>query len=801
MCAQSPPLASRAGILYPLTVSHDYLGRGPARILLLWVCATVRLLPFPAEAQAPAAITVVATPALRPTAVLLSHVGFTVAVDTAAGGLVLRDLSVPPVTFAGTLRIEGLTPGARAPERAGFADSVRFSPDGGVTLLIADAGSRGTILVEPIGSRAASGGRLAISAANWPLARVMVATLDPADLHETLFRSVGYGVRDRIRVDDRRGLAFLSDSTARGTVVAIGLGRGTRGRIQTDVTSIVVERRFGVETGRERRQVGKLLIILEPARDEEGRARAELVFGVGAGEEEAAAQAAAAAAEQPVVRAPASLGISVPSAELSLALSHVLGSARAMLDFDRLGGVRAIPAGASDPVARGREGFYGALVAAQLGEADAVCGQYVLMKRAAPARGLPRTAVAMRLGAQGRYLWAEEPRGELGGDGLPYHLLTGYACHLATRDSVWLASELEALRALGRMLVESDRDGDGLIEARSDGTWAGLSPLASDTSYASEDPYVNAVAAAALDRLAELEEAAGGPGAGRATPWPAAARRIREALPLLWRLENEWFAFHALPDNSRSWDRPHLMAVDALAWGQVANQDQLSAAVAQLSRPRWWNAGTASFLPVPAGTDWPAADPGAVLSTIPALDFRALSALLQHGGAEGRRTAFQRLHQKAVRLVQVSYGRPGPREGANGLSMATAGALLDLVLGGLFGVEERLDVIQIAPRLGGIADDQEWRLSGWRVLGDTLALSYRPADRAATIRLTAARRRRLGLRFPWLTESSCVSVRRGAGAPEQLTLVALADGAFYVDVRAGFDPAELRVTGAPCGPA
>jgi hypothetical protein len=107
--------------------------------------------------------------------------------------------------------------------------------------------------------------------------------------------------------------------------------------------------------------------------------------------------------------------------------------------------------------------------------------------------------------------------------------------------------------------------------------------------------------------------------------------------------------------------------------------------------------------------------------------------------------------------------------------------------------------VEIAPHVDGIADATTWRLDGWRITGDSLSVAYRPADRAATIGLGALHRTRLVLRFPWFGSGSCVELRRGGAPVERLAPVLLSDGSYYVDVRGGFDPAELRVAADACG--
>ena len=85
---------------------------------MLCLCAPVPLCP-PLFAQAPN-IAVVATRAFRPTAVLLPHFQFFVAVDSAGGGVVLKDVTINPVTFTGWVRVEGFQPGEREPVAVKF---------------------------------------------------------------------------------------------------------------------------------------------------------------------------------------------------------------------------------------------------------------------------------------------------------------------------------------------------------------------------------------------------------------------------------------------------------------------------------------------------------------------------------------------------------------------------------------------------------------------------------------------------------------------------------------------------------
>jgi hypothetical protein len=763
------------------------------------VCA-----PLAAQTR-PADITVVATPALRPTAVLLPHFQFWVATDTAGGGAVLRDLTIAPVTFTATVRIEGARPAARSPERRPFADSVRFGGDGQVALLVADSAIGAPIVVRPVGAPGAYGGRLLLSAPRWPYGRLLLVTVEAADLYEHRWRSVGFGVRDRIRVDDRRGIAFLTDSTIRNTVVAIGPGPGTRGGIRSNVGSMVIERRFGEEIGRERRAVGELLFALEPARDSLGAARWELDFGLGTSEEDAARTLAAVAASPLPAAGSPGPRVTTPSPAVDLLLGHILAAARPMLDHDRIAGLRSTPAGAYTFLAAfDRDGWYGATTAVQLGDADAVCSEYALFKRYADPSGAQRHEIWNRLGPGGRYVWTDDWGGRWMGDKDPYQILKGYACYRATRDSAWLAAELPGLRRIARYVLATDGDGDGLVEGMSYATYSEMSPLSpGDEPYATEDPYVNALTAYALDRLAELEDAASrtaGQDQDSATAWRAAAVRIRAALPALWRPALHWFAYHAVPDGSRSWDHYHLQPVDALVFGGVADTAARGAMVTQLLRAEWWDGSGHGFFTVPTTDDWRDMRSYWRGWGWHILDFKALEAVLRFAPAPAQRAAAWRLlEEEAARIVRVNYGRPGERGDNNGLFQFSAGSYLDLLARGLFGVDEHVDEVEVAPHVDGIADDFTWRLDGWRLAEDSLAVSYRPADRAATLRVTAFHPTRLVLRFPWLSASACVEVRRGAGPPEHLSLVMMVDGSAYVDVRGGFDPAALRISASACG--
>lgn len=123
----------------------------------LLLCAAAPVRPCALSAQAPD-ITVVVNRNFRPTAVLLPHLHFWVAVDSAAGGVVFKSVTINPVTFTGWVRVEGIQPGARTAERRPFPDSVRFSADGRVTLLVADSAIGAPLSVEAQGDTSATAG-------------------------------------------------------------------------------------------------------------------------------------------------------------------------------------------------------------------------------------------------------------------------------------------------------------------------------------------------------------------------------------------------------------------------------------------------------------------------------------------------------------------------------------------------------------------------------------------------------------------------------------------------------------------
>ncbi len=742
-------------------------------------------------------VTVVANRTFRPTAVLLPHAQYWLATDSLDRALVYRDVTINPVTI-GTIRVEGIEPLARQAETRPSPDTVRFDPDGRVALTVSNGPVRPPLAVELTGSRMVPALRLSITAREWPRNRVLLVTLSPVDLREHRWHSVGWGVRDRVRVDERAGIAFVSDSSTGPTTVAVMFGGGARGRIQDESTDILVTRDVDGARVVERVRAAALSLIIEPVRDEAGNARADVLIGLGTSEAEAtqAAQGAAGATWPAYARAP--LRVHTPSTDVGLLTTHLLGAARPMLDYDRIGGLRNMPAGSYTFLAAfDRDGWYGAQAALQLGDADVVCAEYQLFKRHASEDGAQRHEIWNRLGPRGRILWTDAWGPRWMGDKEPYQLLKGYACYRATRSAAWLAAELPNLRRIVRYMLASDSDRDGLLEGASDATYSEMSPLAPDSTYRTEDPYVNALAAYALDRVAELEDAAQS-GAGDSLRASAAA--IRAALPRLWRPASRWFAYHATPDGARSWDHVHLQPVDALVFDGVRDTAIARTMVEQVLRPDWYDASVRAFTMVPSGNSW--YDGGSYWRGIGwhILDFKALHAVFVHGTPAQRALAWQRLTDETTRIIRVNYARPGERADNNGLFMFSAGAYLDLLARGLFGVEEHLDRIEIAPHLDGIADEHPWRLEGWVLGQDTLDVSYRPVERVLAFRVGALHRTRVVLRLPWLTTAGCVTSRRGPDAPERLTPVIMDDGAVYVDIRGAFDPAEVRVSAAGCGP-
>ncbi len=600
------------------------------------------------------AIAVVANPAFRPTPVLLANAQYTVAVDSASGGLVIRDLTVPPATFAGTIRIEGAEPFAREAEPRAYADSVRFEPDGRVRLLFADRPGRRPIEVEVQGGRAATGGRLVFRAPVWPMNRVMVVTFRPADIAEAVFREAGSGARDRLVLDDRRGFAFLTDSSVGGQSVAIGFGRGARGRMQSDVAEVRVRRRIGQDWAEERHIVGALTVFLEPERDSAFTARAELIFGLGPDAEAAARAAALAASDPQASAAPAApLRVGTPEAVVGTLVSHTLASAWPTLSAGW------IPAALDAPYQRIVATAAAVPLAVQGGHVRAVCDQYARFRALASAEGVHRVAFATRLGAQGPVRWLLEDDTAEGALKESAAILAAYGCYRSTRDAGWLRAELPRLEAAARVAGRRSLD---------------------------------ALRPEAFERLAELEEEMARQPNGAAG---ASADSLRD---LARRLRGDVTPLRGMA-----------------LWRQVL--------------------------------------------------------------------------EEATRAVTSRYGR---------LGAADAGAFLDRLTRRLFGVDERLDAIEIAPAMDGAFDDFPWRLEGFRVYDDTLHLTYRPSAREVQIRLGALRRRRLVLRFPWLSATSCATVQRGRQT-ERPTLVARDDGSFYLDIRGAFEPAVVTLAAACSG--
>jgi hypothetical protein len=644
-------------------------------------------------------ITVAALPSFRPVPVQLPGFAFTLALDSATGGVALQLPTFAPVTFAGTVRVEGHRPGDQE-RRPDSPDSVRFSAGGRLTLLVADAAS--LISVEPRGSRGGSAARLVITARRWPFGRLFMVSLEPSDLHEYRWRSVGYGVRDQIRVDAGRGFAFLTDTSIAGAVVAVGGARGTRPIIRTDVTSVVLERRFGEEVGRERRQVGRMLLAIDPQRDSAGNARAEVVFGIGSTAEQAASAALAVSTEPDDAAVAAWPSVSTPHPTLDLAFTHLLSAAHPALGALAIQGVPVTPSlGGGLGGLRPADAWRVATLARQLGRPRAPCREHDLARRLS-GTSLTRGEIAPRLTSTGPVVWAESTTSSAAVEADAGFVLGGYACLLEVRDSALLAAVLPAARQVGQRLAASGAPAGLVVDA--------------------------------LGRLAELEQAAArsADAAGRAGRWRDEAARLRAAV----------------------------------------------------TPSRGTLPGGASGAPAPGGDSW--------RSRLDAID-----AGLRDPAR--RAAAWRDLVDASETMVRTSYGRPGERVGEGGLSMATAGSMLELVGGVLFGVEEHLDHVRVAPRVDGIADEHLWVIERWRVSGDSLSVAYRPRERSAVIRVGATRRSwRLVLGFPWLASNSCVTLRRGALPPEQLGLVAMADGSAFVDVRVGFDPAELRVQAAPC---
>jgi hypothetical protein len=270
------------------------------------------------------AITVIAAPGFRARPIRQHQLSYQVAFDTAAGGILARRVALGLFTFGGTVRVDGIAPYSREAEPAGYPDSARFEADGRVVLAVADSAAAGPIQVEPRGIAGANAGRLLLRAAGWPIARVVVVTFEPLDLFVTA-GGAGFGERDRVRLDDVAGVAYVSDPAASPAVVAIALGRGARGRMQTGMVEMMVERDYDGAVGRERRSVSRLVLYVEPDRAGDGAMSAEILFGLGRSEAEALEAARSGSLDAPA--ATAQPRITTPLPEIALALAHLAGAA------------------------------------------------------------------------------------------------------------------------------------------------------------------------------------------------------------------------------------------------------------------------------------------------------------------------------------------------------------------------------------------------------------------------------------------------------------------------------------------
>ena len=399
-------------------------------------------------------IIVVTNRGFRPTAVLLPHLRYVVAADSNDQRAVIRDLGVPPVAFAGEIRIEGIQPGARSFEPRPFADTVRFDTDGRVVLKLADHAERPPMTVEIFGARTAPGGRIVVTAPQMPAGRALLVTIAPADIYDMVSRNTGYGIRDRLRVDDRDGFAFLSDSTAGRTTVAIGMGRGTSGRIQFE-TEFMIDRVVPGEDVRQRRAVGSIIMALSPRRDVAGNAHFEIIFGVGNSELDAEQAARSAAEEAPATPPGSALRVTTPSPEVNLLTRHLLTVAGLMMYWEALGVDRSIPASAARPMVRAHEAWLGAALAAQRGDTAAICGSYRLVNRASGS-GPARVEYGPRLGATGRFLAASDSTDPTADASL---VLLAHACYAATRSTAFLRREYPTVAAAA---ARAARDGGTL---------------------------------------------------------------------------------------------------------------------------------------------------------------------------------------------------------------------------------------------------------------------------------------------------------------------------------------------------
>jgi hypothetical protein len=379
-----------------------------------------------------------------------------------------------------------------------------------------------------------------------------------------------------------------------------------------------------------------------------------------------------------------------------------------------IGGKKNIPAGSYTFIHPfGRDGYYSAKAALQIADGkDVVKEEYELFKANEAGNNSQMHEVAMYVNGSG--LTNSASNNGAPGDQDPYQILKAYEYYVATQDGDFLTAEIDSLNEIysylktyydGQSKWNSQFPGHGTSTyLDGDGNITGENPM--------HDPVLSSLVAYSMYRLAELNTIEGN--TEEAAAQTAFADSIKDNFESFWNETDEWLYFNIKTDGT-TYDNIHLTKVDAGLWGILDEEKCKAMCDKIMDGETFWDDTNKQFRLMPTTDSLYNASSYWYGNGWNMVDFKALEFVFRYGTRTQAQTAWQYLKDIAPARISKVHGFLAEKWDNSGLFGFSIGAMEEMIVRGLFGIDAHADHFTINPNINKLNKDGLFKLTNLRM--------------------------------------------------------------------------------------
>jgi Na+-transporting NADH:ubiquinone oxidoreductase subunit NqrE len=416
------------------------------------------------------------------------------------------------------------------------------------------------------------------------------------------------------------------------------------------------------------------------------------------------------------------------------------GRLNAMAHSQLINSKKYVPAGSyTFTFAFGRDGYYGNKVMLQALNGKSVTSDEIALFKVFENTGTHEQMheVAAYTNASGYY----ETAGDNGtpGDQDAYLILKGYEYYVATKDDAWLATNITYLNNVGTYLYNywvANKDASDQFAGHGTSTYldgagniTGVNPMI--------DPVLDSLVAYTFARLAELNTHLGGSYLTTAASLNVAYSAIVAGFSSLWNSGASWPYFNKKTDGT-TYSNRHIAKVDAALWSILDGTKSATMATQLIDTTDWYDDPQKNFHEVPttdslydANSYW--YDGGWHLT-----DFKAIETALRYGTNAQAQAAWVIAKDIANDRLTNLQGFLGEKSVNSGTFAFSIGALHEMLVRGLFGIDAHATYFTITPNLTKLGLGGSWTLTTLRLGGWTYNITVVDNSGVAAITINGA---------------------------------------------------------------